>query len=148
MTQVGVRQYLTDRSLLKTSLYAPPPVISPDDIPVSITHGWVLVLVTKDPARQKAALNLMEWFLSTNNSVAWNQISQSIPSRDSAYQQLAGDDPYWEFLTELLNTARPQPSFAGYDQIGRILQQAVQQVISGEATPEEATATAIDALTQ
>ncbi len=148
LTQISVSQYLTDRELLNSSMYAPIPVQTEENIPVAITSGWALVLVTDDPARQKAALNLIEWFLSTNKNATWNDINKSIPSRDTAYQQLAGDDPYWEFLTEQLNTARPHPSFPGYDQIGRILQQAVQQVISGEATPEEATATAIDALTQ
>ncbi len=148
LTQISVSQYLTDRELLNSSMYAPIPVQTEENIPVAITYGWALVLVTDDPARQKAALNLIEWFLSTNKHATWNDINKSIPSRDTAYQQLAGDDPYWEFLTEQLNTARPHPGFPGYDQIGRILQQAVQQVISGEATPEEATATAIDALTQ
>ena len=147
LTQISVKQYLTDRDQLNSSMYAPISVRDEQDIPIAITNGWVLVLVTGDPARQKAALNLMEWFLSTNNNATWNNINQSIPSRDTAYQQLAGDDPYWEFLTDQLNTARPHPRFAGYDQIGRILQQAVQQVINGEATPDEATATAIDALT-
>jgi ABC-type glycerol-3-phosphate transport system substrate-binding protein len=146
-TQISVKQYLTDRDQLNNSMYAPISVQDGQDTPVAITNGWVLVLVTDDPARQKAALNLMEWFFSTNNNVTWNSINRSIPSRDTAYQQLAGDDPYWEFLTEQLNTARPHPGFTGYDQIGRILQQAVQQVINGEATPGDATATAIDALT-
>ena len=91
---------------------------------------------------------MIEWFLSTGNNATWNTINKSIPTRDSAYQQLAGDDPYWVFLTEQLNTAQPQPAFIGYDQIGRIIQQAVQQVISGEATPADAVATAIDALAQ
>ncbi len=148
LTLISVRQFLTDRELLKSSAYAPPPVIQPDDQPVAITHGWVLVLVTSDPARQKAALNLMEWLLSTRNNATWNQINRSIPSRDSAYQQLADEDPYWDFLLELLKTAQPYPAFPGYDQFGRVLQQAVQQVISGEATAEEATITAVDALTQ
>jgi maltose-binding protein MalE len=61
---------------------------------------------------------------------------------------LAGDDPYWQFLTGLLNNAEPEPRFPNYDRVGRILQQAVEQVISGESTAAEATNTAIDALGQ
>jgi ABC-type glycerol-3-phosphate transport system substrate-binding protein len=148
MAQISVHQYLTDRELLNNSAFAAVPVQNEENTPVAITHSWVLVLVTDDPGRQKAALNLIEWFLSSNNNATWNELHKSIPTRDTAYQQLAGDDPYWVFLTEQLNTARPQPGFTGYDQIGRIIQQAIQQVISGEATPEEATATAMDALAQ
>jgi maltose-binding protein MalE len=104
-------------------------------------------LVTNDINRQRAALRLIEWFLSTNNNATWNNLNKSIPTRDTAFQQLAGDDPYWAFLTEQLNTAQPQPGFTGYDQVGRIIQQAVEQVIRGEVTPDQATTTAVDALT-
>lgn len=146
LTQISVRQYLTDRETLTTSTFTSLPLFDKDATPVTITHGWVLVLITDDLERQRAALRLIEWFLSTSNNATWNKINNSIPSRDTAFQQLAGNDPYWVFLNEQLNTAQPQPGFAGYDQLGRIFQQAVEQVIRGEATPEEATATAMDAL--
>lgn len=148
VAQISVRQYLTDRDLLTSTAYGPLPMQNITDTPLGVTHGWVLVLVTDDIARQKSALRLMEFFLSTTRNATWNQMNNSIPVRDSAYRQLAGDDPYWQFLTEQLNAARPEPRFLEYDRIGRILQQAVEQVIRGEATPEEATITAIDALTQ
>jgi ABC-type glycerol-3-phosphate transport system substrate-binding protein len=147
MTQISIRQYLTDRESLNNSAFATLPVQNERDVPVSITHGWALVLITDDIDRQRAALRLIEWFLSTRNNATWNNLNKSIPTTDTAFQQLAGDDPYWAFLTEQLNLAQPQPGFSGYDQLGRILQQAVEQVIRGEASPEEATATAVDALT-
>jgi ABC-type glycerol-3-phosphate transport system substrate-binding protein len=147
LTQVSVRQYLTNRNAFNNSAFAAIPVQDEQDTPIAITRGWALVLITDDIERQRAALRLIEWFLSTSNNATWNNLNKSIPSRDTAFQQLAGDDPYWTFLTEQLNTAQPQPGFSGYDQIGRIFQQAVEQVIRGEATPDEATATAVDALT-
>jgi ABC-type glycerol-3-phosphate transport system substrate-binding protein len=147
LAQVSVRQYLTDRDSLNNSAFAAIPIQDEQDTPVAITHGWALVLITDDIERQRAALQLIEWFLSTSNNATWNNLNKSIPSRDTAFQQLAGDDPYWTFLTEQLNTAQPQPGFSGYDQIGRIFQQAVEQVIRSEATPDEAAATALDALT-
>ncbi|HXV99643.1 MAG TPA: extracellular solute-binding protein, partial [Anaerolineae bacterium] len=134
LTQISVSQYLTDRELLNNTAFAPLPVQDDKDTPVAITHGWALVLVTSDINRQRAALHLIEWFLSTSNNATWNSLKKSIPTRDTAFQQLAGDDPYWAFLTEQLNTAQPQPGFIGYDQIGRIIQQAIEQVIRGEAT--------------
>jgi multiple sugar transport system substrate-binding protein len=148
MAQVSVNQYLTDRDQLVRSAFGPPPVLNETRKPAAITRGWVLVLVTNDPGRQNAALNLIEWFLSVNNNAAWNQINLSIPSRGSSFQQLAGNDPYWVFLSEQLNTARPQPGFSGYDRLGRIIQQAVQEVVSGESSPEDAVAAAQDALRQ
>ncbi len=148
IAHTNVYQYLTGREQLNNSTFAAVPVQNKELTPVAIARGWVLVLVTDDPSRQNEALSLIEWFLSTSNNATWNSINLAIPTRETAYQQLAGDDPYWVFLAEQLNTARLQPGFTDYDRIGRIIQQAVQQVISGEATPEEATATAIDALAQ
>ncbi|MCB0163086.1 MAG: extracellular solute-binding protein [Anaerolineae bacterium] len=148
LSQVSVKQFLTEREGLVDSDFAAVPVSSTTATPISVMHGWVFVLVTDDINRQAAALKLIESFLSTRNNVAWSAINNSIPTRDSAFQQIAGDDPYWSFLSEQLNTARPEPRFTGYDRIGRIIQQAVEQVLRGEATAEEAAATAVDALTQ
>jgi ABC-type glycerol-3-phosphate transport system substrate-binding protein len=148
IAHVTVRQYLTDRASLEQTMFAPIPVQDAADTPTAMTHGWVVVLITDDFYRQRAALSLMEWFLSTGRNAAWNALNHSIPTTDSAYRQVAGSDPYWEFLTQQLNTARPYPRFSGYSQVGRIIQQAVQQVIGGEATPQEATTAAIDALAQ
>ncbi len=148
LTQVSVRQYLTDRDQLNNSLYAPLPIQSETGTPVSVMHAWVLVLVTEDAGRHHAALRLIESFLSTDNNAEWNGINKSIPVRDTAYQELAGDDPYWGFLTTLLNTAQPEPRFAGYDKLSRIMQQAVEQTIRDGVTAEEATNTAMEALTK
>ena len=60
--------------------------------------------------------------------------------------ELLGADPYWEFALQQLEVTVPAPSFSGYDQIGRVLQQAVTDVLTGEASPEEAAAAAFDAI--
>jgi ABC-type glycerol-3-phosphate transport system substrate-binding protein len=146
LAQVSVRQFLTNREKLVDTNFAALPIQTSKDTPVAITHGYALVLITDDINRQRAALRLMEWFLSTSNNATWNSLNKSIPTRDTAFQQVAGNDPYWAFLQELLKTAQPEPGFIGYDQFGRIIQQAVEQVIRGEATPQEAAATAMDAL--
>ncbi|RME98523.1 MAG: extracellular solute-binding protein [Chloroflexi bacterium] len=148
IAQLSVSQYLTDRGLLNSTQPSALPVEDAGKTPSGIMHAWVLTLVTDNIDRQDAALRLLETFLDTENNATWNEINKSIPVRDSSYQLLAGDDPYWLFLTEQLNTARPEPRFTGYDRVGRILQQAVEQVIGGEATAAEATNTAVDAFTQ
>jgi ABC-type glycerol-3-phosphate transport system substrate-binding protein len=148
LSQVGVREYLTDRDKLFASVPAALPVAREDDTSVGIMHAWVLVLVTPDDdvVRQDAALRLLESFLAVSTNADWNEINNSIPVRGESYQRLAGDDPYWEFLTIQLNTAQPEPRFEGYDRVGRIFQQAIEQVIRGEETADEATQTALDEL--
>ncbi|GAB4439555.1 MAG: hypothetical protein Kow0031_21460 [Anaerolineae bacterium] len=149
VAQISVRQYLTDQPELEGSaLPGPPPLPNGEATSVGVMHAWVFSLVTSDINRQEEALRLMESFLSTEANVTWNQLNKSIPVRDSSFQQLAGADPYWQLLTSQLNTARPEPRFTGYDRVGRIFQQAVEQVLRGEATAEEAASTAVDALAQ
>ena len=148
VAQISVSQFQTDRELLRNTSFGPLPRAEASLTPVAVMHGWVLVLVVNDVRHQQAGLQLMEFFLATRQNATWNQINKSIPIRDTAYQQLAGDDPYWDFLTEQLNTARPEPRFPEYDRVGRILQQSVEQVLRGEATPQEAATTAKDALAQ
>lgn len=148
VAQLSVSQYLIDRDKLRNSSVTGLPVPTAANTQVSVMHARVMALVTDDPVRQDAALKLIAAMLSTQNNAAWNEINKSIPVRDTSFQQLAGSDPYWQFLTSLLNTARPEPRLSGYDRIGRILQQALEQVIRGEASAEEATSTAVDALAQ
>ncbi len=148
IAQISVSQYLTDREKLTNSSPIGLPVLQLDSPQVSVMHARVLALVTNNQARQDAALKLIQTILSTDNNAAWNKINNSIPVRDTAYQQLAANDSYWQFLTGLLNTAQPEPRFVGYDRVGRILQQAVEQVINGESTAEKAASTAMDALAQ
>lgn len=148
LVQVSVRQYLLERESLLNADYGPIPVQTLESTPISIVHGWVLVLVTEDEARQQAALTLIETFLATQTIVTWNRINQTIPTRDSAFQELAGDDPYWVFLRNQLNNAQPEPRVRDYELIGRLLQQATEQVIRGEATADQATSAVVDALTQ
>lgn len=148
VAQISVHQFLTDQETIEFALPGPPPLPTAEAIPVGVMHAWVFSLVTGDINRQEEALRLMESFLSTEANLTWNQINKSIPVRDSSFQQLAGDDPYWQLLTSQLNTARPEPRFTGYDRVERIFQQSVEQVLRGEATAEDAASTAVDALAQ
>jgi len=146
MTHINAHQYLNDYRLLASTRVAPIP--SQNGEAVAIGHGWVFALVTPDEVRQIAALKLISVLIGADNNAAWANRAAVIPARRAAFDQIAGSDPYWTFLREYLETTRSQPAFTGYDQLSRILLIAIQQVISGEAAPDEAIATAIQALDQ
>jgi multiple sugar transport system substrate-binding protein len=146
ITHVSSYRYLSDRRLLASTAVSPIPAQAGNT--TTIGRGWAFALVTSDPIRQNAALKFIESFMQTEENAAWAVHSAAIPTRQSAFDQVAGDDPYWQFLRSYLETAQPPPSFAGYDQLSRILFVAIKQVISGEATPDEAIDTAIQALEQ
>jgi ABC-type glycerol-3-phosphate transport system substrate-binding protein len=146
MTHINTQKFLTDRRLL-TSV-EPVPVPSQDGQVVTISHGWVFALLTDDPVRQIAALKLIETFLQTEINATWAVRSATIPVRQSSFDQVADEDPYWLFLRSYLEAAVPPPSFSGYDQLSHTLLTAIQQVILGEATPDEALTGAVEAINQ
>ena len=147
MVHVNAHHYLLDRRSLENSRAAAIP--TQGGVPVTLGYGWAFAIVTSDPNRQSFAQALIEAFMETNANATWAIRTSVIPSRQSAFELVARDnDPYWLFLEDYLQTVTPPPSFAGYDQLSRILQQTIVQVINNEATPDEAIETAVNALKQ
>jgi multiple sugar transport system substrate-binding protein len=138
-------RFLRDREVLRSTEFASIPTY--DGTPLTIGRGRALAIVTRDPDRQAMALRLIEWLMTPDNIVAWSQATSFLPTRYAAFELIGDSDPYWPFLQNQLAAARPAPPFPEYDQIGRVLQQAVIEVHSEEATPEEAAAAAVDAIT-
>ncbi|GAB4535303.1 MAG: hypothetical protein Kow0063_19450 [Anaerolineae bacterium] len=145
MAHTRSQRFLSDKDVLRSTQFAAIP--TRDGKPLTIGRGRALAVVTRSPERQAAARLLIEWFVAPDNNVAWSQATSYIPTRYAAFNLIGGDDPYWPFLQSQLEVAVPSPAFPEYDQIGRVLQQAVIEVLSGETTPEEAAAAAVDAIT-
>ena len=136
--------FLRDREVLRTTQYVTIP--THDGEPVAIGRGRVLAITTRDPAQQDMALRLIEWLLEPENEIAWSHASGYLPTRYAAFELIGDSDPYWPFLEHQLEVAVPPPAFPEYDQIARVLQQSVVEVLGGESTPEEAAAAALDAI--
>jgi multiple sugar transport system substrate-binding protein len=145
ITHVNAHRFLSDRSVLRSTQFADIP--TREGTPLTIGRGQVLAIVARDPAQQAAASRLIEWLMAPDNNAMWNRTRAYIPTRYAAFDMLGNNDPYWPFLRRQLEIAVPPPAFPEYDQIGRVLQQAVVEVLSDEATPEEAAAAAVDAVT-
>jgi ABC-type glycerol-3-phosphate transport system substrate-binding protein len=139
-----VHHFLSDRAGVADARYADIP--TRDGKPLTIGRGWALAVVTRDPSQQAMALRLIEWLLAPDNNAIWNQATASIPTRYATFKQLAAGDSYYGFLQHLMEVAVPPPAFLEYDQISRILQQSLTEVLRGEASPEQAAAAAVDAI--
>jgi ABC-type glycerol-3-phosphate transport system substrate-binding protein len=136
--------YLRERDTLQTTSYAAVP--TRDGNTLTVGRGRVLAITTRDPVQQMAAVRLIVWMLEPSNAVAWSQTAYHLPTRYTTFGRLIAEDPYWAFAQQQFEAAVPAPSFSGYDQIGRVLQQAVTDVLTGEDTPEDAAAAAFDAI--
>jgi multiple sugar transport system substrate-binding protein len=138
MAQVSAQRYLADRARAATSLLSSIPAINGPG--AAITQGWALALITPDPLRQEAVRPFLVEWLAPETNAAWNRAAGTLPTRQAALALWDQSDPYTAFLHEQLLGARPRPRLANYNQVAAALQQAVEAVLTGALTPEEAAA--------
>jgi ABC-type glycerol-3-phosphate transport system substrate-binding protein len=141
MAQVSAHRYLTERSQAVFARPAPIPSIGGPAAPIS--RGWALVLITPDPAHQAAAVRFLQQWLSPEVNSAWSLATASLPTRQAAMARWDPADSYTSFLQQQLLAAHPRPRVPGYNQVAAALQQAVEAVLTGRLTPEEAAAKAM-----
>jgi len=135
IVHVWASNYLAGRSRLPDSSFAPIP--SADETRMTIGRGWLMVLVTKDPARQEAAARFLNWWQCPEHSATLCQVTNWLPSDRSAFALWQGEDEYYGFLREQLQVARPQPDLPS--PWAKALSEAIRQVLQGQATAQEAT---------
>jgi ABC-type glycerol-3-phosphate transport system substrate-binding protein len=141
LAHVSAHRYLVEGEELPSAGVAPIPAINGAGPPIS--RGWALVLVTEDPDRQALAVELMTRLMAAGINASWNQAAGYLPTRRLAVSALAGDgegDSYLRFIEQQLQAARPRPRLSNYAQVASALQEAVEDVVSGAAMPEEAAA--------
>jgi len=136
LSNVSSNRYLADRGLLKNTAFAAIP--TRDGNAVTLSKGWALAIVTEDSARQAAAAQLVEWLLKPENNAEWNLAAGHLPTRQAAFDHLGMEDQYFPFVRKQLENVYPRPIDPAYEKIGRALQRAVQDVLQGEASPQEA----------
>jgi len=140
-TNISAHRYLLERGQLPDSAVAPIPGISGASNP--ITRGWALALVTPDPARQSVAIEFLSELMSPETNAAWNEAASFLPTRQTAITTWNEEDSYARFADQQLQAARPHPRVPNYSQVGAALQQAIEQVVTGTATADEAASEAI-----
>ena len=125
---------------------APIPTIDGAGAPIS--RGWALALVATEPARQSLAVEFMTQLMSPETNASWNEAANYLPTRQAALgygdEAAIAADSYTRFAGQQLQMARPRPRLPHYTQVAAALQEAVQEIITGSTTPEEAAAQAIE----
>ena len=144
MTNVSSRLYLADRKLLMYTRFASIP--TRDGNAATLSQGWAWAIVTSDPVRQALAAQLIEWLMGPENSAEWNLAAGHLPTRKAAFEVLGTDDSYYPFLSKQLEGAHPRPAGVVYSEVTRVLQQGVEKVMTGEATPQEAAKTITESI--
>jgi multiple sugar transport system substrate-binding protein len=138
LTHVSAHRYLRERGMLEIAAPASIPAINGPA--TAINRGWALALVATEPARQSAAMAFMLKLMAPETNAAWNQAANYLPTRQSAMAHWDVGDSYTPFINQQLQAARQRPVIANYAQVAAALQEAVEDVVTGAATPEEAAA--------
>ncbi|MFN2241425.1 MAG: hypothetical protein ACK2U2_04005, partial [Anaerolineae bacterium] len=144
LTHVSAHRYLTDGDQRPGTAMAPIPAINGPG--AAISRGWSLALIATESARQSLAVEFMIQLMSPESVGTWNLEADYLPTRQAALESWDEEDSYTRFADQLLQTARPRPRIANYTQVAAALQTAVESVLTGAATPEEAAAQAIEAI--
>ena len=144
MVQGPASIYLAERAGLSSSSASAVPLAEPGT--TTVGHGWALAMVTQDPARQELAAALIEHLLSPENNGAWTQAANRLPASGTALDAWAPNDAYVPFVRELLRDARPAANPGVAAVVGAPLSQALIDVLSGRASPEEAAQAAVQAV--
>jgi ABC-type glycerol-3-phosphate transport system substrate-binding protein len=103
----------------------------------------VLAIVTPDPARQRAAAELITWLLKPENAGAWAESANWLPTSSDALEAL-GSGPYWDFLDAQLVQARGMPVGPDYAATAGRIQSAIEAVVRGQSDAATATDAAIN----
>ena len=114
--------------------YAPLP--TKNGAQATMAQSWAFLLLTPDSRRQAAGAEFVEWFLTPENLTAWAQASGHLPPGRSALRLSIEDTAYRLFVRRQMEAAYFHPS---KEEIATALQQAVVDVLTGNATPQEAT---------
>jgi ABC-type glycerol-3-phosphate transport system substrate-binding protein len=144
MTNVSSGRYLADRKLLMYTRFASIPTRNGNV--TTLSQGWAWAIVTADPVRQALAAQLIEWLMEPENSAQWNLAAGHLPTRRAAFEVLGTEDSYYPFLRKQLEGAYPMLEGAAYSEVARALQQGIEKVMTGGATPQEATKAIIESV--
>lgn len=106
--------------------------------PVALADGWLWVITTGDPARQRTALRLLNWMLATERQAAYHLAIERLPAATAAQRQVNAE--YAAFIAPLLeNMIIPSEAYRE-GALARALQNAYASVISGQSTANDALA--------
>lgn len=143
MAVVSSTTFLAERGEVRSTGVTWVPTL--DGTPIALATGWVWVITTDDPARQEAALTLLDYLMNPVNHGLYAEAAGWLPSQPGALAAWAEVDLYARFADTLLAAARPLPDPGLREVIGTAIQDALEDVVLNDDTPLEA---ATDAATR
>ncbi|QWS33517.1 extracellular solute-binding protein [Curtobacterium aetherium] len=113
----------------------------------SMSGGWTLAVGSKSKNPQ-AAFDFISMFLDKEGSLKYDSENSQIAVRKDVAEdpEYTGANPTFEFFSGLVENTHFRPATSDYSQISNAIQVAMESVMTGQQTPEEAAATYDDAV--
>jgi len=141
LADVSARRYLNEGKNLKDTSYAETPGWADPVTPIA--GGWALAITATDPARQRAAADLIARLLEPENAGHLAAAGSWLPTSSAALQTW-GASPYYKFLDARLVSAISPPAGPDSAQAAARIRKALDSVIKGESDPAAAVEAAIN----
>lgn len=109
-----------------------------------VSHGWALAMVTADPSRQALAMVLFDWLIAPDHSAQWTQEAGYLPGTRSALKLWDVSAEERALLMDLLDATVPPVRPDLWATSGQVLQEALEALLRGRATPQQAANLAVE----
>lgn len=103
--------------------------------PVVDIYGASVSLCRNDPAKQLAAWIFLKWLTAPEQQARWVRASNYFPVRKSTARELEGyfeENPHYGVAFGMLDYGKSEPTIASYQQVRRLIQEAMVAAIEGE----------------
>lgn len=137
MADTSVHLILSQQEAPETSDYGIVPTLIGD--PATIARTWAFAVVGDDPEQRSLALELIQTLLAPSVHGSWSQFSARVPTQPAAFDAWSSGNDYYEFLrSELAPAAVAIPNGRRFADFSARLQEAQQEVLSGQTSPADA----------
>jgi multiple sugar transport system substrate-binding protein len=107
-----------------------------------IANGNLYLMKTK-PEREKAAMKFLEFVLSEEFQTEWAIGTGFLPVnlnsvQSRAYQQFLNSQPWLKVFVDQMSVARARPIIAGYNRLSDSLGRAIESILLGKSSAEQA----------
>lgn len=114
---------------------------TPSGAPIALAHTWTMAMVTSDPFRQEAALQLMQWLTAPEQAATLTRETRLLPTRYHAVELWGLLPEQTAFLQTLLDSAVPSFPPNVEQPVRRALQAGLRALLNGDVTTAEEAAT-------
>lgn len=116
--------------------YGPIPTVVEDD--VTLARVWAFSIVTDDAEQRELSLALMAAFLQPTIQSEISLMTMHVPTQPAAFELWRKPSPYFDFLQTQIAQASALPNGRRFVELNRRLHAALELLLQGEMTPEDA----------